>query len=141
MKTCNLKADCLFCKIIKKEVPSFLIKENDYAYAFLDIYPNSVGHTLVIPKSHYDDYSSCDDQYLFEVSKLAKEVAILLKTKLKDIKGFNYVVNEKAIASQVVFHYHMHVVPKYEKSKGFGFIINDAPTNLDLEEIKNKIIN
>ncbi|PPE05042.1 histidine triad protein [Entomoplasma ellychniae] len=111
--------ECLFCKILNKEIPSYHIYENEYVYAFLDAFPNADGHTLVIPKKHFKDFSSTDDLYIIEVAKAKKIVAKILMDKIKDIKGFNFVSNQEAIASQVIFHYHEHVVPKYIKEEGY----------------------
>ena len=112
-------SDCIFCKIVNNEIPSKKISENDKAVAFLDLYPVSLGHTIVIPKKHFDSFSECDDEYLCAVSKLAKQVANTLKEANLGIEGFNYLSNEKAIAGQVINHYHFHVIPKYKQDKGF----------------------
>lgn len=69
------KKECLFCQIINKEIPSNIIEENAYALAFLDIFPASDGHTLVIPKKHCIDLVHCDELYLKETISLAKKVA------------------------------------------------------------------
>lgn len=111
--------NCLFCKIIKNEVLSFPIYENKYVYAFLDAFPNADGHSLIIPKKHFEYLSTTDELYLIEVAKAKKNVADLLKNKIPSIAGFNYVSNEKAVAGQVIFHYHEHVVPKYVKEEGY----------------------
>ncbi|WP_026389124.1 HIT family protein [[Acholeplasma] multilocale] len=128
--------DCLFCKIINQEIPSYKIFENEYTYAFLDINPVANGHTLVIPKKHFEDYSSTDDFYLAEVAKTKKIVANLLVEKL-GAKGFNYVANEKEISGQIVFHYHDHIVPKYEIGKGYMHSNN----RVDIEELENVFAN
>ena len=70
--------DCIFCKIIREEIPSKLIAENQKALAFMDIDPVSDGHILVIPKEHYQDFSSCDDEYLVSVMLLAKQIVKFL---------------------------------------------------------------
>ncbi|QHX35795.1 histidine triad protein [Spiroplasma sp. TIUS-1] len=111
--------DCLFCKILNGTISSKKIYENDYAFAFLDISPVSQGHSLIIPKKHFDNFSESDDLFLSEVSKAAKVVAKLLASKIDGIKGFNYISNEGSEALQMVFHYHLHVIPKYKKNEGF----------------------
>ncbi|WP_031543398.1 HIT family protein [Mesoplasma photuris] len=129
--------DCLFCKIIAGEIPSYKVYENEYVYAFLDITPDADGHTLIIPKQHSKNLSETNDLYLSEVAKAKKVVAELLTEKL-NAKGFNYVSNENEIAHQMVFHYHEHVIPKYVFKEGYSPSKN--PTNIsDLQTIINKI--
>ncbi|ATZ21463.1 HIT family protein [Mesoplasma tabanidae] len=131
--------DCLFCKIIKQEIPSYKIYENEYVYAFLDINPVTDGHALVIPKIHAENLTKTPDLYLSEVSKAKKVVAELLEEKLDGVKGFNYVSNQEAIAKQVVFHYHEHILPKFKEDEGF---LHDKNVNLKyatLEDVFNEI--
>ena len=113
-------SECIFCKIINNEIPSKKIAENNGAIAFLDLYPVSLGHTLVIPKKHCPNFSECDDESLNYVMSLAKDVANLLKNTNLGIQGFNYLSNENAIAGQVIPHFHFHIIPKYNEGKGFG---------------------
>ncbi|AGR42363.1 HIT family protein [Spiroplasma diminutum] len=132
--------ECIFCKIINKEMEAKVIYENDHTLAFLDIFPNSNGHSLVIPKKHFLDYENTDDFYLQEVAKTKKIVAKMLREKL-DAKGMNYVSNQGSEAFQMVFHYHEHIVPKFIKEKGYGFKINNEPGDLtDINEIYEKLI-
>ncbi|ATG97517.1 HIT family protein [Mesoplasma lactucae] len=111
--------DCIFCKIVNKEISAPIVYENEYVLAFLDLQPNSNGHTLVIPKKHFKDLSDTDDKYLEEVAKAKKIVANhILESDLKP-KGINYVSNQGEEAYQAVFHYHEHIIPKYKKSEGY----------------------
>ncbi len=125
---------CIFCEIVNKNIPAKIFAENDKALAFLDINPISNGHLVVIPKKHFRNFSQTDKEYLEAVSNLAKECA----TKLYDSKlkpwGFNYLSNEEQIAGQEVFHYHMHVIPKYAKGEGISFSVN-TEQNKPLENI------
>lgn len=132
--------DCLFCKITNGTIPSKKIYENEFVFAFLDISPVSYGHTLVIPKKHFDNFSECDDLYLGEVSKGAKVVAKMLSNKIDGIKGFNYISNEGSEALQMVFHYHLHVIPKYKKDEGFIHHKNIVES-IDIEKSFNQITN
>lgn len=117
--------DCIFCKIVNKEIPSKIISENEYALAFMDIQPASDGHCLVIPKKHFIDLEHTDEQYLIGMIKLAKEVAVILSyDKELDPWGFNYLSNQGDIAGQVVKHTHLHIIPKYSKDQGFSFSSN-----------------
>ncbi len=131
---------CIFCKIINGEIPSLKIYENEYVYAFLDINPCSVGHTLIIPKKHFENIFDMDEQYASEIFKAATHIANLLKEKL-DADGVNLINNSGEVAHQAVFHFHLHVIPRY-KNDGLNFI---QPTlKLDqeyLKELQQKLIN
>lgn len=130
------KSECIFCKIIAQEIPSKKIYENDLVYAFLDLFPSSDGHTLIIPKKHFEYYSETDDEHLAAVAKAGKMVAQKMYQALHPV-GINYVSNEKSEAFQQVFHYHLHIIPKYKKEEGYGFKLNvDKEKLRDLDEIK-----
>ncbi len=127
--------DCIFCKIVKKEIPAKIIAENERAIAFLDAFPITDGHTLVIPKEHYPDLGLCDEETLVDVIKLVKKVS----NKIEDTKklnpwGFNYLSNQGTIAGQEVMHFHMHIIPKYVKDKGFMFRNEKTPLQYTTEE-------
>ncbi|QGS52200.1 HIT family protein [Spiroplasma tabanidicola] len=123
--------NCIFCKIIKKEIPSKIIYENDFVYSFLDITPNSDGHCLIVPKKHYENFEQTDKDYLHHVLDGKIEVLKILNTKLpKKPLGYNFVTNQGEEAFQTVFHYHEHIIPKYKKNKGYTFLIKNNPDDL-----------
>ena len=106
--------DCLFCKIINKEIPSYKIYEDDVVYAFLDINPDSVGHTLIIPKKHYLDLDDID----IEILKHIMEVAKMLKKRIEErlnCDGLTLIQNSGDI--QEVKHFHLHLKPFYNNKK------------------------
>lgn len=109
----NLKDDCLFCKIIRGEVPSYTVFENDDVKAFLDISQVTKGHTLLVPKKHlvnFFDYSQADGaQFLQYIPVIAQAI----KKSDPAIKGLNVEVNNGEIAGQVVMHSHIHLIPRY----------------------------
>lgn len=111
-------SDCLFCKVRTNELPIKKIAENEKAIAFLDAFPNSHGHTLVIPKNHFANLAECPDDVLNDVMKLAKEVVSKLENLNVGIQGFNYLSNHNAIAGQVIMHFHLHIIPKYDEESG-----------------------
>lgn len=127
--------DCIFCMIKDGKIPSKKIYEDDKVFAILDISRLTYGHTLVIPKEHYEDiYAIPEDLYLHVmtvVKKLAKEIT----TKL-NANGVNIVNNNKEVSGQTVKHFHVHILPRYDKDE-FGF--KENKTNFDLEEIYNKL--
>lgn len=117
--------DCIFCKIINGEIPSYKIYEDDKIISFLDINPVSVGHTLIIPKEHTLDFLSISDDTLNHILSKAKELAPLIVDKL-DAQGFSIVQNNGIC--QEVKHYHLHIIPKYKDKK-----------NMKIEEVYEKI--
>lgn len=106
--------DCLFCKIIKKEIPSSIIFEDDYTLAFLDIAPVNKGHVLVVPKLHSDDFLSTEDEVMDKLFKTVKRVSEAV-VKATGAHGVNISINNGAAAGQVIFHLHVHIIPRFEE--------------------------
>lgn len=104
--------DCIFCKIIKGELPSYTLYENDYVKCFLNINPLSNGHTLIIPKKHFKDAFDIDEKYMLEVNKAEKIILNLLQEKLNPT-GFKLHQHNGTV--QEIKHYHLHVIPTYTK--------------------------
>lgn len=100
--------DCLFCKISKKEIPAKIIYEDEIVIAFLDIHPNVNGHTLIIPKKHFEDFTSLDKETLYHMKEVAKLLSNTLLTKLKK-KGITLTVNYKD--AHEINHLHLHLLP------------------------------
>ncbi|MGL4950299.1 MAG: HIT family protein [Mycoplasma sp.] len=126
------KENCIFCKIVNGEIPAKIVGENDLAIAFLDVNPISDGHTLVIPKQHHLDMGTCFKADLRAVWDLAQDVARTLESTKLNPWAFNYLSNQGKIAGQEVFHFHVHVIPKYDEKSGFTFSANKAITeNVD----------
>lgn len=105
--------ECIFCKIVKGEIPSTKIYEDDRTHAFLDINPVTRGHTLVIPKQHCIDIFDMGEEDARAVMATAKKVANAAFHSL-GAAGVNLLNSNKKAAGQEVFHYHMHVIPRYE---------------------------
>ncbi len=103
--------DCLFCKIIDGQIPSHKVYENDLVLAFLDIFPLSYGHTIVIPKKHYYNFLDMPEDDMGNYFKELKKISLLIKEKLK-IDGFNIVQNNFPAAGQVIPHLHFHIIPR-----------------------------
>lgn len=102
---------CLFCKIIKKEVPANFVYENDKVVAFLDIAPVNPGHTLVVPKMHCENILDANPEVLQELILATKKIAQAIKDSL-GYEGFNLGVNNGKIAGQIVPHLHFHIMPR-----------------------------
>jgi histidine triad (HIT) family protein len=106
-----LAADCIFCKIADKQIPSTLVYEDEVVLAFLDIGPISDGHTLVIPKEHFVAFDQCPPQILGEIcSRLGRIAAAVQKAVGSD--GYNVLCNNGRAAGQVVEHLHFHIIPR-----------------------------
>lgn len=103
--------DCIFCKIVRGEAPSWKVMENEHAYAFLDINPVSKYHTLIIPKQHARDIFDVPEGDLREVIAMVKQVAKLYEEKL-GIRNVQVINSNGREAQQDVFHIHYHIVPR-----------------------------
>jgi histidine triad (HIT) family protein len=105
--------DCIFCKIVAGEIPSTTVDEDERALAFMDIQPASRGHVLVIPRTHCKDVHEIDPEDLQAVAVLAQRVAGRMVERL-GAGGVNLLNSSGAAAWQTVFHFHMHVIPRYD---------------------------
>lgn len=115
--------DCIFCKIIKGEIPSMTIYEDDIVKVFLDINPTTNGDTLIVPKKHIENMLDLDDKTLSHIHKISKEIYNVLKEKL-NIDGLTLVQNN--FYGQEIKHYHVHLIPRYK--------------NDDVKQLSNKEI-
>lgn len=131
----------IFEKIIKRELPAHIVYEDDLTIAFLDISQATKGHTLVIPKKRYENIFELDDEIAGHLYKVVVKVSKALK-KAFDLKGLNVVNNNGTIAYQQVFHYHIHLIPRYEDDDYYikGVNHGDEYSKDDFTQIKNKII-
>ncbi len=105
--------DCIFCKIISGDIPSFKLYEDDETLSFMDINPASEGHALVIPKSHAANVHEIPDAAISATVRTAKKVATAIEKTLSP-DGLNLVQCNGAAAAQSIFHFHMHVLPRSE---------------------------
>ena len=105
------KSDCIFCQIASGRAPAAKIAESAHALAFLDLFPSTEGHALVIPKRHYDNLFDADEETLPEVQLLARRVARAMRRALAP-DGLMALQLNGAAAGQTVFHYHTHLIPR-----------------------------
>ena len=115
----------IFCKIVNNEIPSYTIYEDEIIKVFLDVNPNSTGHTLIIPKKHYENLFDIDQNTLNYILNKSKEIANKLKEKLQ-CDGISLCQNNGL--GQEVKHYHLHLIPRYNNEE-----------KLTLEEVYNKL--
>lgn len=112
--------DCIFCKIINQEIPSYKIYEDDVVYAFLDISQVTPGHTLIVPKKHASDIFEYDEELASQVFARVPKIAKALQAAYPEMQGLNIVNNNKEVAYQTVFHSHIHLIPRYSKHDDFS---------------------
>ena len=108
-----IKDDCIFCKLANGEIPTRAIYEDELFKVFMDASPVTRGHSLIVPKNHYDNLYSLGDEEAKAIMPLAKKLA----TKMTDVlhaDGFNILQNNGTVAGQSVFHYHLHLVPRFK---------------------------
>lgn len=116
----------IFCKIVNNEIPSYTIYEDEIVKVFLDVNPNHNGHTLIIPKKHYQDLFDIEEETINYILKIAKQIAKQLKERLK-YDGITLCENNGY--GQEIKHFHLHLIPKYKKEE-----------KISVEEIYNKIM-
>lgn len=106
--------NCIFCKIVKGEIPSYTIYEDDEVKVFMDINPIAKGHLLIIPKKHYTNLFDIDDKTLRKIDEVIKNLYPKLKEKL-GAEGLTRMQNNEL--GQEVKHYHMHLIPRYKNDR------------------------
>jgi histidine triad (HIT) family protein len=124
--------DCLFCKIVAGELPATIVAEDERTIAFMDISPATRGHTLVVPRAHAADLFAIDPEDLKAVVVAAQRIAKLAREKL-GADGVNLLNSNGPAAWQTVFHFHMHVIPRYE---GDPLRLPWVPAAGDIDDIK-----
>ncbi len=132
------KENCIFCKLANGEIPTATLYEDENFRVILDASPASKGHALIIPKEHFANLYELDDELAAKALVLAKKMI----TKLTDIlgcDGYNIVQNNGEAAGQTVFHFHLHMIPRYKNDDvGLGWKMGKL-TDEDKEELLTKI--
>lgn len=130
--------NCIFCKIANGEIPSATIYEDEDFRAILDLGPASKGHALLLPKEHYADLFALPDETAEKVLPVARKIVSRMKDVL-DCDGYNLVQNNGECAGQTVFHFHMHMIPRYKDDKvGLGWEMGEL-SDADRDEILAKL--
>ncbi|MFN3365702.1 MAG: HIT family protein [Exiguobacterium mexicanum] len=114
----HTEANCIFCKIVQNEIPSYQVYEDDAVVAFLDISQVTKGHTLVIPKHHARNIYELPADVARDVFQAVPSIANAIQRETGAI-GMNILSNAEAIAGQTVYHFHMHLLPRYGETDGF----------------------
>ena len=127
--------DCIFCRLVKGELPIYKVYEDKDVLAFLDRTPINPGHTLIIPKKHSETILDTDDDVLEKLVVVTKKISNALYKSLK-LEGFNIVSNQFKVAGQVVPHLHIHIIPRH-KDDGF----RPWPSReYESEEVKKEVL-
>lgn len=103
--------DCIFCKIVSGEIPAEKVYEDEHTLAFLDLHPSNPGHTLVVPKEHSRNVLDSHPDTLAHMIHTAQKIAVVLKNI--GAEGVNIISNNETAAGQVIFHTHLHIIPRY----------------------------
>jgi histidine triad (HIT) family protein len=129
--------DCIFCKIVQGQIPSTKLFETDKVYAFLSIQPVNSGHALIVHKHHHSDIFDTPEEDMKDLAAGAKRIAVALKDALK-IDGVNIGMNNGAAAGQVIFHAHLHVIPRL-MNDGFKHWQHKDAKPEELKQVADKI--
>ena len=134
MKDCN----CIFCKIANGEIPSTTLYEDEDFRVILDLGPATRGHALLLPKNHFANLFELDDETAQKAILVAKKIAGKMKAAL-GADGFNLVQNNGEAAGQTVFHFHMHLIPRYENDNAGILWEPGETTPEDMAEVKRLV--
>ncbi len=130
--------DCIFCKIANGEIPCNKIWEDENYLAFLSIDPICDGHTIVIPKKHYENMFDVSESVIAGLNKSCKRISLMLKDKL-NAEGINILNNSGVAAGQEVMHIHFHVFPRYKEDKLKLWFLGASENFSKLDEVAEKI--
>lgn len=125
------KDDCIFCKIANGEIPSRKLYEDDNFTVIMDMGPATKGHSLILPKEHYANIYEMPEDLAGEAMKVARKMAVKMTAALH-ADGFNIVQNNGEAAGQTVFHFHMHLIPRYKDGKS---CVTWEPQTMPAEEL------
>lgn len=134
MKDCN----CIFCKIANGEIPSATLYEDEEFRVILDLGPATKGHALILPKEHYANLYEIPEETAGKSIILAKKMLTRMKKAL-NCDGFNVLQNNEEPAGQTVFHYHMHLIPRYEGDNAFPMWNAGELTDEVRDEVLKKV--
>lgn len=132
--------NCIFCKIANGEIPSATVYEDENFRAILDLNPASKGHTIILPKSHFKDVCELDEKTSAAVLPVAARIGAAMKASL-GCTGFNLVQNNGTSAGQTVFHFHMHVIPRYEDGPNMVSWTQNSSESEELQRTASQIKN
>ncbi len=130
---------CIFCQIIKKEKSAYIVYEDEQCLAFLDAFPVTEGHTLVVPKRHYENIYDIPEEILTYIMKAGKKLALNYQDIFGSV-GLNIIQSNGVVAKQTVFHFHLHLIPRYQDDGLALFRHHFTRTDYDLQSTYQKIV-
>ncbi|MFH1192174.1 MAG: HIT family protein [bacterium] len=130
-------SECIFCKIVRGDIPSYKIYEDDKVSAFLDIMPANKGHVLVVPRDHYENMLDAPEEVLCNIMAVIKKIVPSI-LKSVNAEGFNLGLNNGEIAGQAVSHLHFHIMPRFSND-GHRLFEPGAYNSGEAEEIQEAI--
>jgi histidine triad (HIT) family protein len=131
----DMMSDCIFCKIINGDIPCAKVYEDEHVIAFLDISQVTKGHTLVIPKVHKKDVFELTSEIAGKLFSVVPKIANAINESFSPL-GLNILNNNKEHAGQTVFHFHMHLIPRYGKGDGFGAVWKSHQSEYSFEDLQ-----
>lgn len=130
---------CIFCKIANGEIPSRTLYEDEDFRVIMDLAPATKGHSLILPKNHYKNIYEIADDTAAKVLPLAKKMAVRMTEKL-GADGFNIVQNNNEVAGQTVFHFHVHLIPRYNDDRQSLVMKPQEMTDTELDAVRDLIV-
>lgn len=130
---------CIFCKIVNNEIPSYKIYEDDFFIAILDISQATIGHSLIIAKNHRENILALNEDETQALGTTIKNVTTKIKKNL-NVENINILHNIGPLAGQSVFHFHVHIIPRYENDQLIIEFNQNALTQAEFIHLKNKIL-
>ncbi len=134
-----MSEECIFCQIVRKKKEAYFVYEDERCAAFLDAYPVNEGHTLVVPKEHYENIYDIPEDIFAHVMKIGKKLAMDYQKIFQSI-GLNIIQSNGTAAKQTIFHFHVHLIPRYQNDGLALFRHHFARTDHDLLNTYKKII-
>lgn len=130
--------NCIFCKLANGQIPTRAIYEDEQFKVILDNAPATGGHALILPKDHYANLYELPENTAADAMKLARKMALAMRDRLQ-CEGFNLVQNNGELAGQTVFHFHMHLIPRYADDHQQILWNPTQPTDAELDEIRDRM--
>ena len=128
--------DCIFCKLANGDIPTNIIYEDDEFKVFMDVAPATKGHALVLPKDHYANIYEIDSEILGKAIQIGQKV-VKHVTPILNCDGYNLLQNNGEIAGQTIFHFHLHLIPRYKDADNTNVLVTNhvSFTNEEMAEI------
>lgn len=132
--------DCIFCKLANGDIPTNTVYEDEDFKVFMDVAPATKGHALVVPKNHYADIYEIEPEILGKAAKVAQKV-IKHATNVLGCEGYNLMQNNGEVSGQTVFHFHLHLIPRYENMDNTNLLswTPGTSTGEELKELSEKL--